>query len=287
MTKKEYAQNAEASILAEGNSRPALHRGRPKGTVKPPEEKRQDTHIRLDPAILEMVRKGLERNTDPAITTKTDFIEQAIRSYYQQLSSSSGTTPPPPPAGALNNNEHSEQQTQDQDNEYITHWISEWLRIRPEMNVNVMAVFGSIQRAAQYLNAINERHVVQYGIKYAEFHLLAALRRSEPPHILTPTALFKSLLITPGAVTKQVDRLVAAGLVERIADPQDRRSVLVHLTDKGMALMDAMIASMSDREPLEIPGLNEQERQILFHLLQKMLNSIEKREELHNEQHSE
>ncbi len=279
MTKKEYALNAEAPILTEGDHRPTPHRGRPKGTVKPPEEKRQDTHIRLDPAIMEMIHDGLEHNTDPAIATKTDFIEQAIRSYYQQLSDSSGAHSPLPPAVTPASDARSETLQQDPDNAYIVHWINEWLRIRPEINVTALAVFGSIQRVAQYLNAINERHVVQYGIKYAEFHLLTALRRSEPPHTLTPTALFKSLLITPGAVTKQVDRLVAAGLVERIADPQDRRSVLVHLTDKGLTLMDTIIASTGERTTIEIPGLNEQECQLLFHLLQKMLNSIERTEE--------
>jgi len=45
-----------------------------------------------------------------------------------------------------------------------------------------------------------------------------------------------ALLFSSGAATKVLDRLVDRGLVERGADPDDRRTVLVGLTDDGRAL---------------------------------------------------
>ena len=47
-----------------------------------------------------------------------------------------------------------------------------------------------------------------------------------------------SLLFSSGAATKLFDRLVERGLVERSADPNDRRSVIVSLTDEGTDLID-------------------------------------------------
>ena len=45
-----------------------------------------------------------------------------------------------------------------------------------------------------------------------------------------------AMLFSSGAATKVLDRLVERGLVERGADPNDRRTVLVGLTDEGRAL---------------------------------------------------
>jgi DNA-binding MarR family transcriptional regulator len=43
--------------------------------------------------------------------------------------------------------------------------------------------------------------------------------------------------------TVLVDRLVDRGLVERMADPQDRRVVLVRAADKGQQLIDQLVTS--------------------------------------------
>ena len=48
----------------------------------------------------------------------------------------------------------------------------------------------------------------------------------------------EALLFSSGAATKLFDRLVERGLVERSADPNDRRCVIVSLTDEGSALID-------------------------------------------------
>ena len=67
--------------------------------------------------------------------------------------------------------------------------------------------------------------------------------------------------ITSGAVTGVIDRLAALGLVERGADPNDRRKVIVHLADYGVigsleaqrslteafAALGAEVAEINDR----------------------------------------
>lgn len=71
------------------------------------------------------------------------------------------------------------------------------------------------------------------GLGPGDMRVLLALRRSGPACALSPKALYQELMITSGAVSKQVDRLVALGLVERVADPGVPRGVLIQLKDPG------------------------------------------------------
>ncbi|HXD29104.1 MAG TPA: MarR family transcriptional regulator [Arthrobacter sp.] len=66
----------------------------------------------------------------------------------------------------------------------------------------------------------------------------AALRAAvaSPEGVLRLKALAGQLRIAPRSATEVVDQLEAKGLVERIPDPQDRRAVLVRLTDNGQRL---------------------------------------------------
>ena len=77
-----------------------------------------------------------------------------------------------------------------------------------------------------------------YGIIGPEMILLFALRRLGPSYAARPTHLKRTLLITSGAVTKQIDRLSAKGLVKRKADRDSRNGQVIHLTATGRALVD-------------------------------------------------
>ncbi|MFL5838655.1 MAG: MarR family transcriptional regulator, partial [Solirubrobacteraceae bacterium] len=63
--------------------------------------------------------------------------------------------------------------------------------------------------------------------------LIAALRRAGPPYELHPTELMATTMLSSGGMTKRIDRLVDAGLVERRRDPGDRRGPRVRLYRRG------------------------------------------------------
>jgi len=77
-----------------------------------------------------------------------------------------------------------------------------------------------------------------------EFDVLAALRRSGPPYRLSPGQLLRETLVTSGTMTNRVDRLVERELVTRQDHPNDRRGVLVELTDAGRDAVDAALAEL-------------------------------------------
>ena len=107
------------------------------------------------------------------------------------------------------------------------------------------------------------------------FDVLATLRRSGPPYRLTPTALYRELVLTSGAMTHRVDALARAGLVERISGPGDRRSSLVGLTARGKSVADRAMAAHMNCEAAMIAPLPDGDRRALAAALRKLLSGIE------------
>jgi DNA-binding MarR family transcriptional regulator len=153
--------------------------------------------------------------------------------------------------------------------------IEQWRAERPDLDLEAMATFGRLGRlhahASRSLDAVFARHGLQLG----EFDVLAALRRAGPPHVLTPTVLARTLMLSPGGMTNRIDRLEAAGLVERQADPDDRRSSLVALTDRGLTLVDAAVTDHVANEADLLAVLTTSERRALDRALRSLLAQFE------------
>jgi DNA-binding MarR family transcriptional regulator len=65
---------------------------------------------------------------------------------------------------------------------------------------------------------------------------------------INPGILLDVLLISSGGLTRRLDRLEAAGLIERHPDPEDRRSTLLRLTKEGASRIDQAIPSLLEWE---------------------------------------
>ena len=76
------------------------------------------------------------------------------------------------------------------------------------------------------------------GVPVAEWRILASLAGGEP----LPVGRLAQIVIAPQpTVTRQLDRMAAKGLVERVAHESDRRLALVQITPKGEALADSLV----------------------------------------------
>ncbi len=64
------------------------------------------------------------------------------------------------------------------------------------------------------------------------------------------------------------------GLIERIRNAQDRRTINIFLTDKGRALKDDLVPGVLDLNHIATEGLSREEVQDAFRLLNKMRNNI-------------
>jgi DNA-binding MarR family transcriptional regulator len=152
--------------------------------------------------------------------------------------------------------------------------IAQWTRERPDLELAPMELVGRIQRAAALLRPrLDETHELS-GLQFESFDVLASLRRAGAPYQLTPTQLYRQMMLTSGAMTNRIDRLEEAGLVSRRPDPNDRRGTLVRLTPKGKALIDAAATKHVANEVRLLSALSTREQQQLRELLRKLLVSL-------------
>ena len=102
----------------------------------------------------------------------------------------------------------------------------------------------------------------------AQTRLLRAIARAEKPWRMGELATFMG--VVPRSATDLVDALEQAGLVERRADPENRRSLLVTLTDAGRAVQDDMAAARAQAGEELFGRLSAAERRQLARLLDKV-----------------
>ena len=119
--------------------------------------------------------------------------------------------------------------------------VASWERERPDLDLRAYSLTLRITGLAMQIGHFGEEVARHLGLRYNEMLLLHALRREGEPYVLRPTDILKKLRVTSGTVTNQTDRLEKLGVVRRVPDPDDRRSMLVQLTPKGRKLVDQAV----------------------------------------------
>ncbi|MFB2641605.1 MarR family winged helix-turn-helix transcriptional regulator [Shewanella bicestrii] len=139
-----------------------------------------------------------------------------------------------------------------------------------------MAVLGRIARLTKYMeNAIALCHG-EFGLGQGEFDVLATLRRSGEPYMLSPSQLYQSMMLSSGAMTSRLDRLENKGLIAREHSKEDRRAVHVSLTAEGKALIDAALPKHIQCQSALLAGVPSAEREILQQILKTWLAHFER-----------
>lgn len=149
--------------------------------------------------------------------------------------------------------------------------LEQWAAERPKLDASPMGVVGRVQRACRMLDRGISDRLAAHGLQLWEFDILATLLRSGPPYRLSAGALVGASMVTSGAITNRIDRLVARGLVSRETDPDNRRSVRITLTDAGRELVDTALADHVANESDLLAGLTPKEQTQLAGLLRKLL----------------
>ncbi|MGW3209744.1 MarR family winged helix-turn-helix transcriptional regulator [Streptomyces sp. NPDC001135] len=102
---------------------------------------------------------------------------------------------------------------------------------------HITPIFTDLVRVETRLyNAVSARLRAEQGLGLGQFELLEIIDRVPGCRVLD---IVGELAITVGAVSKAVDRLVAAGWCLRVAHPQDRRSSVLRLTSEGEKQLSA------------------------------------------------
>lgn len=153
--------------------------------------------------------------------------------------------------------------------------VAQWAAERPDLDSGPLHVVGRISRLSDVIDDQLRPVFAAFGLGDGDFDVLATLRRNGPPFELTPTELAARTMVTSGAVSKRVDRLAGAGLVERRVSDADARGRHVRLTDRGRALIDEAYPVHLRNEARLLAGLSAAERDQLAALLRKAGASME------------
>ncbi|MBI3452958.1 MAG: MarR family transcriptional regulator [Rhodospirillales bacterium] len=154
--------------------------------------------------------------------------------------------------------------------------LAQWNRERPDLDVAPMGLIGRIKRLSLHLSREMDKTFAAHGLNGASFDVLATLRRSGPPYRLSPGDLLATMMITSGTMTHRIDLLEKAGLVKRIHNPDDGRSVIIALTDKGFSIIDAAVTAHVKTQTALTSDLPAKDRAILDELLSKFMGRFEK-----------
>ena len=101
----------------------------------------------------------------------------------------------------------------------------------------VTPIFADLVRVETRLyNGVSARLRAERGLSLGQFEFLEIIDRIPGCRVLD---IVNEVAITVGAVSKAVDRLVAAGWCVRMPHPQDRRSSVLQLTPEGAEVLAA------------------------------------------------
>lgn len=155
--------------------------------------------------------------------------------------------------------------------------IASWRQARPELDPTPLHLVGRVLVLARRLEESVEAALASYGLTLGQFDILATLRRHGPNGGLTPTELLDSIVLSSGGMTARLDRLAAAGLIERRPAAHDRRKIIIHLTPLGRQIIDAATTTRFQEARQSLPPLTPREQELVVSLLRRWLLSLEAR----------
>ncbi|WP_051471125.1 MarR family winged helix-turn-helix transcriptional regulator [Patulibacter minatonensis] len=125
-----------------------------------------------------------------------------------------------------------------------------------------------IGRAARAIHFQSRQLLAPLGLTPAAARALRTLGYPDRPMRMVDLA--ERMHVVPRTVTTLVDTLEEAGLVERRPDPNDRRSTLVHLTDRGRGRLDDMLEARRTAAGELLSALTPDEQLQMRRLLAKL-----------------
>lgn len=162
--------------------------------------------------------------------------------------------------------------------DHVDRFLEAYADRLPALDLEVEGIVDRIAGINRRLRREMDATLEEVGLTYGEWKVLGALHRTKPPHRRSPGELAKLEELSSGAMTNRLDHLERAGLVRRLPDPQDRRSVQVELTDAGSRIYREAVSAQGAKEALLASALTVREKQQLNALLRRLMLAFERRE---------
>jgi len=142
------------------------------------------------------------------------------------------------------------------------------------IDLDVEGVVDRVGGISRRIKRGTEAILAEHDLSIEEWQVLSRLRLYGDGRS-TPGALAGDLELSSGAMTSRLDRLERRGLIRRLDDPADRRTVIVELTPAGRKAWDAAASAQARREAFFASALTKAEQRRLNALLRKLMLAFE------------
>jgi DNA-binding MarR family transcriptional regulator len=142
-----------------------------------------------------------------------------------------------------------------------------------KVDMSVVEAMGAVRMAGRMMHYLQERWADKHGLSEGRLGVLFRLLKCGP----TPLGdLATDLDSTPRNITGLVDHLERDGLVERVPDPDDRRSVHARLTAAGRSQIESIWQEAFAHQGNLTAGMNTQDLAQLRHLCLQLVENARK-----------
>jgi DNA-binding MarR family transcriptional regulator len=152
--------------------------------------------------------------------------------------------------------------------------IARWLLEVPDLDAATEGIVDRIGLIDKYLRRTHDETLEQFGLSWGEVKVMGSLRYGGPPYRSTPGKLARELDLSSGAMTTRLDKMEEAGMIRRLADPNDRRGVIVELTEHGRDLWQQTVAVQAEKEGTIAAALSTREKDELNDLLRRLVHAF-------------
>ncbi len=149
----------------------------------------------------------------------------------------------------------------------------------PEIDLTIEGIVDRIMGISRRLKRTMDETLSDFDLTWGEWAVLGALGKVGPPYRLSPSELARKHELSSGAMTNRLDRLEEAGLVRRVPNPEDRRGLLVEITEDGHRVWRESVGAQAKKEALVTQAaLDPDEREELNSYLRRLMIAFEREE---------
>jgi len=150
--------------------------------------------------------------------------------------------------------------------EHVRWAVASW----PQIDGDVEGIVVRVEKIHRHFQEAFRASLGDARLTKEEWKVLMSLHDSVRSH----GWLCQDLDVSTGAMTNRLDKLEGRGLIRRTPDPQDRRGVLLELTDTGRSQLEEYVEAGAGRERELLDDLTLAEKRELNRLLSKLLVSL-------------
>jgi MarR family 2-MHQ and catechol resistance regulon transcriptional repressor len=142
-------------------------------------------------------------------------------------------------------------------------------------NISSLKLLGVISKTSNIIQQVLDKFYKEFRLSETQFAALYLVYLNGEDGI-TLSTLGEKMNVTRANITTLVDRMVSRGLIERISNENDRRSIKAIITDNGTEIIKSIFPKYEEFTSMLLNFLNENEKERFHELLLKIQEELTK-----------